>query len=85
MTDGSSPIGLHAQGVDPGAAVLSVASDPLCRIAAACVEARPDLAWDRITAVWPPTLLLVGGLDPDGLASCRWARGLMPAARLELS
>ncbi len=57
------PVGYFGASTGAGAALLAAAEDPTV---AAVVSrgGRPDLAGARLTAVFAPTLLIVGGADP---------------------
>ncbi|MFE5835264.1 dienelactone hydrolase family protein [Arthrobacter sp. NPDC056493] len=81
----SCSIGYFGASTGAGAA-LWAAAEPDARIAAIVSRGgRPDLAGPRLTAVRAPTLLIVGGADPQVLALNRQAMALMRApTRLEI-
>ncbi|MFE4834900.1 dienelactone hydrolase family protein [Arthrobacter sp. NPDC056691] len=81
----SSRIGYFGASTGAGAA-LWAAAEPDARIGAIVSRGgRPDLAGPRLTAVRAPTLLIVGGADPQVLAFNRQAMALMRApTRLEI-
>ncbi len=57
------PVGYFGASAGAGAALLAAAEDP--SVAAVVVRGgRPDLAGDRLTAVFAPTLMIVGEADP---------------------
>lgn len=63
----SSPIGFFGASTGAGAA-LWAAAEPDARVGAVVSRGgRPDLAGDRLGRVRAPTLLIVGGQDPDVL------------------
>lgn len=68
------------------AAALDAAGQPTTRVAAVVsLGGRPDLAADRLDHVRAPTLLIVGGADPQALAFNQAAmRQLKCKRRLEL-
>ena len=87
----SRPDGWHGRigyfGASTGAgAALWAAAEPGADIAAVVSRGgRPDLAGTRLAAVRAPTLLIVGGADPQVLALNRDAQSLMRATtRLEI-
>ena len=56
-------VGYFGASTGAGAALLAAAEDP--SVAAVVVRGgRPDLAGNRLTAVFAPTLLIVGAVDP---------------------
>lgn len=61
------PVGYFGASTGAGAALLAAAEDPTVG-AIVSRGGRPDLAGDRLTAVFAPTLLIVGGADPAVLA-----------------
>ena len=82
---GRLPIGFF--GASTGAAGALVAAAHLRKRVAAVVSrgGRPDLAGQALQHVTAPTLLIVGGADPDVLELNRWAeRTLRAAKRLEV-
>lgn len=78
-------IGYFGASTGAGAA-LWAAAEPESNIAAVVSRGgRPDLAGARLAAVRAPTLLVVGGADPQVLALNRQAQSLMRATtRLEI-
>jgi len=81
----SSAIGYFGASTGAGAA-LWAAAEPDSRVVAVVSRGgRPDLAGPRLAAVRAPTLLIVGGADPQVLTLNRQAMALMRApTRLEV-
>jgi putative phosphoribosyl transferase len=85
--DDTAPSRLGYFGASTGAgAALWAAAEPEARIGAVVSRGgRPDLAGPRLAKVLAPTLLIVGGADPQVLALNRHAMALMHApTRLEI-
>jgi len=79
------PIGLFGAGSGAGAALAAAAERSREVRAVVCRGGRPDLAGAALASVVTPTLLLVGGLDPEVLRLNREAVPRMPAEpRLEV-
>ncbi|MBL8346424.1 MAG: alpha/beta hydrolase [Rubrivivax sp.] len=72
------PTGLWATGVAAGAALTAATRRPARVAAVVASSGRPDLAGPALARLAIPTLLIVGGNDPEGLAFNR-------AAMLELT
>lgn len=79
------PIGLFGSNTGAAAALGAAAERPRLVRAVVCRGGRPDLAGAALSSVTVPTLLLVGGLDPEVLRLNREAVQQMPAEpRLEV-
>jgi putative phosphoribosyl transferase len=77
------PVGLF--GASTGAAAALVASVSVPVFAIVSRGGRPDLAGDALERALAPTLLIVGGADPDVLELNRYAQARMRSAtRLEV-
>ena len=73
------PVGFFGASTGAGAA-LRAAADPRCEVFAVVSRGgRPDLAGDSLGAVRAPTLLIVGGRDPQVLDLNRAAAAAMTA------
>jgi putative phosphoribosyl transferase len=81
---GRARVGLF--GASTGAAAALVASESIPEVAAIVSRGgRPDLAVEALERVTAPTLLIVGGADPEVLALNRKARARMRSqTRLEV-
>jgi putative phosphoribosyl transferase len=77
---GALPVGYFGASTGAGAALVAAADRPQT---AAVVSrgGRPDLAGDRLAEVRAPTLLIVGGQDPDVLKMNQEALRLMTCER----
>lgn len=67
------PIGYFGASTGGGAALAAAAMNPELVSAVVSRGGRPDLAGDSLGLVQAPTLLLVGGRDPQVLDLNRWA------------
>ncbi|BBZ06523.1 hypothetical protein MDOR_06920 [Mycolicibacterium doricum] len=75
---GSLPVGYFGASTGAGAA-LAAAADPAVAVAAVVSRGgRPDLAGTALAHVEAPTLLIVGGRDPEVLALNRQAQAAIP-------
>lgn len=77
-------IGLFGASTGAAGALLAAAERPNLVRAVVSRGGRPDLAGDRLSAVRAPTMLIVGGADPDVLALNRDAERRMSGAVTEL-
>ena len=69
------PVGYLGTDAAAAAALWAAAADPRVPVAAiVCQDGRPDLAWQQLSSVRPPTLLIVGGANPVLLGLNRQAR-----------
>ena len=75
------PVGLFGASTGAAAALRAAAERPAVR-AVVSRGGRPDLAGDALGHVLAPTLLIVGGRDPQVLDLNRTALARLPAARL---
>jgi putative phosphoribosyl transferase len=73
------PIGLFGASTGAAAALRAAAARPDQVAAVVSRGGRPDLAGDALEAVRAPTLLIVGGDDPEVLALNRTAAGRLVA------
>lgn len=81
----SSRIGYFGASTGAGAALWAAAEPEAGTEAVVSRGGRPDLAGPRLAAVRAPTLLIVGGADPQVLALNREAMALMRSpTRLEI-
>jgi putative phosphoribosyl transferase len=79
------PIGCFGASTGAAAAIVAAASRPDSVRAVVSRGGRPDLAGDALGAIRAPTLLIVGGLDPDVLNRNQEALGRIRAEkRLEV-
>ena len=79
------PIGLFGASTGAGAALVAAAQRPKAVRAVVSRGGRPDLAGDALSKVLAPTLLIVGGADPEVLALNRAALGQLHCEkRLEI-
>ncbi|MCI5070120.1 alpha/beta family hydrolase [Acidovorax sp.] len=69
----SQPIGLFGASTGAGAALVAAAQYPKLVRAVVSRGGRPDLAGDALANVLAPTLLIVGGADPEVMALNRSA------------
>lgn len=82
---GSLPRCLFGASTGAAAALVAAAKWPQAIAAVVCRGGRPDLAQDYLSRVQAPTLLIVGGDDPDVLELNRSAlRQLRCTKRLEV-
>jgi putative phosphoribosyl transferase len=78
-------IGYFGASTGAAAALIAAADEPGYVDAIVSRGGRPDLAADRLPAVRAPTLLIVGGADPEVLRLNRWALTMLQApAALEV-
>lgn len=78
------PCGLFGASTGAGAALM-VAADPEAQIGAVVSRGgRPDLAQEALLKVEAPTLLIVGGLDPEVIRLNRAALGQLVQCQREL-
>jgi putative phosphoribosyl transferase len=78
-------IGYFGASTGAAAALIAAADEPGYVDAIVSRGGRPDLAADRLPAVRAPTLLIVGGADPEVLRLNRWALAMLQApAALEV-
>lgn len=80
----SLPIGLFGASTGAAAALVTAAALPDRVRAVVSRGGRPDLAGEALPAVHAPTLLIVGGRDPEVLELNREAMALMAAATTDL-
>ena len=78
------PVGLFGASTGGAAAIVAAANAPRRVAAVVSRGGRPDLAGDALRAIRAPTLLIVGGLDPEVLRLNREARALMRHAETRL-
>jgi putative phosphoribosyl transferase len=79
------PVGLFGASTGAGAALLAAAERPETIAAVVSRGGRPDLAGAALGRVLPPTLLIVGALDPQVLELNRAALGRLGSeASLEM-
>ena len=82
---GDLPVGLFGASTGAAAALVSAATAPAPIAAVVSRGGRPDLAAEWLPRVRAPTLLLVGGFDPEVLELNRWALSrLRCEARLDV-
>jgi dienelactone hydrolase len=74
---GRLTVGLFGMDCDAAAALVAAASRPHDVAAVVTCGGRPDRIGAPLSSVVAPTLMLVGGLDPDTLASTASARRRM--------
>ena len=67
------PVGYMASGAASAAALVAASRNPLDIAAIVSHGGRADLAGIRLHKVDSPTLLIVGGADPQGFEFNRWA------------
>lgn len=77
---GSLPIGLFGASTGAAAALVAAAARPRKVAAVVSRGGRPDLAGEALSLVCAPTLLIVGGADPEVLALNHAARAQMKAS-----
>jgi putative phosphoribosyl transferase len=77
----NAPIGYFGASTGAGAALVAAADSPQPIGAVVSRGGRPDLAGDRLHRVDAPTLLIVGGADPEILALNRRALELLPSEK----
>jgi putative phosphoribosyl transferase len=68
------PLGLFGASTGAAAALVAAAARPVTAGAVVSRGGRPDLAGDALSAVQAPTLLIVGGNDPEVLVLNRQAK-----------
>lgn len=82
---GSLPVGCFGASTGAAAALVAAADRPLGVRAVVSRGGRPDLAADALPRVTAPTLLIVGGRDPEVLRLNQQAQKLLVAeTRLEV-
>ena len=82
---GELRVGLFGASTGAAAALVAAAERPSPVAAVVCRGGRPDLAGPALKGVMAPTLLIVGGADPQVLALNRQAAGRLTAEhRLEV-
>lgn len=80
-----APIGLFGASTGAGAALVAAAQRPKAVRAVVSRGGRPDLAGTALEGVQAPTLLIVGGDDPEVIALNRQAMGrLLTLVRIEI-
>ena len=72
------PIGYFGASTGGGAALVAAAERPDAAAAIVSRGGRPDLAGPRLARVRAPTLLIVGGWDPEGIDLNQQALAHMP-------
>lgn len=79
------PIGTFGASTGAAAALVAAAERPDTVAAVVSRGGRPDLATDALPRVQAPTLLIVGGADPQVLGMNEAAKERMAAAETELT
>lgn len=78
-------LGYFGASTGAAAAIVAAAQEPSWVSAIVSRGGRPDLAYEHLGEVWVPTLLIVGGHDPEVLRLNRHALELLPGPkRLEI-
>jgi putative phosphoribosyl transferase len=75
----AQPIGLFGASTGAAAALVAAAERPAAVTAVVSRGGRPDLAGEALPRVVAPTLLIVGGRDPEVIDLNRMARSMMRA------
>jgi pimeloyl-ACP methyl ester carboxylesterase len=82
---GTLPVGLFGASTGGAAALVAASERPEAIAAVVSRGGRPDLAGTALGAVRAPTLLIVGGHDPQVIELNRWALARLPgSASLEI-
>ena len=77
---GEAPVGCFGASTGAAAALMAAAERPLRVAAVVSRGGRPDLAGEALPRVTAPTLLIVGGNDPEVIDINRRARRCWPAS-----
>ena len=82
---GEAPVGCFGASTGAAAALIAAAERPLRVAAVVSRGGRPDLAGEALPRVTAPTLLIVGGNDPEVIEINRRAQGMLAGeARLAI-